>query len=73
VEQYVYYPQTVVQEVIIMISLNVNSCHDIAEKLLIWHGVKSHFQQYFFISWQSVLLVEEIRIPGENHQPAASH
>ena len=25
------------------------------------------------ISWQSVLLVEETRVPGENHQPAASH
>ena len=25
------------------------------------------------ISWMSVLLVEETRGPGENHQPAASH
>ena len=25
------------------------------------------------ISWQSVLLVEETRVPGENHQPVASH
>ena len=25
------------------------------------------------ISWQSVLLVEKTRIPGENHRPAASH
>ena len=24
-------------------------------------------------SWQSVLLVEETRVPGENHRPAASH
>jgi len=24
-------------------------------------------------SWQSVLLVEETRVPGENHWPAASH
>jgi len=24
------------------------------------------------ISWWSVLLVEETRVPGENHQPAAS-
>ena len=23
-------------------------------------------------SWQSVLLVEETRVPGENHRPAAS-
>ena len=26
-----------------------------------------------FISWRSVLLVEEIGVPGENHRPAASH
>jgi hypothetical protein len=25
------------------------------------------------ISWRSVLLVEEIRVPGENHRPVASH
>jgi hypothetical protein len=24
-------------------------------------------------SWWSVLLVEETGVPGENHQPAASH
>jgi hypothetical protein len=24
------------------------------------------------ISWRPVLLVEETRVPGENHQPAAS-
>ena len=26
-----------------------------------------------FISWQSILLVEETRVPGGNHWPAASH
>ena len=25
------------------------------------------------LSWQSVLLVEEIGLPGENHKPVASH
>jgi hypothetical protein len=25
------------------------------------------------ILWRSILLVEEIRVPGENHRPAASH
>jgi len=25
------------------------------------------------ISWQSVLLVEETRVPGENHRPAVIH
>jgi hypothetical protein len=26
-----------------------------------------------FISWQSVLMVEEAGVPRENHQPIASH
>ena len=34
------------------------------------YGVQRHFQQYFSISWRSVLLVEET---GESHRPAASH
>jgi hypothetical protein len=25
------------------------------------------------ISWQSVLLMEETEVPGENHRPPASH
>ena len=25
------------------------------------------------MSWKSVLLVEEMGVPGENHTPAASH
>jgi hypothetical protein len=31
------------------------------------------FNNISSISWQSVLLVEEIRVPGENHRPVASH
>ena len=31
------------------------------------------FNNISVISWQSVLLVKETRVPGENHQPAASH
>ena len=31
------------------------------------------FNNISAILWQSVLLVEETRVPGENHQPAASH
>jgi len=32
------------------------------------------FQYFFiFISWMSVLLVEETGVPGENHQSAASY
>ena len=31
------------------------------------------FNNISVISWRSVLLVEEIGIPGENHRPVASH
>ena len=30
------------------------------------------FNNISVISWRSVLLVEETRVPGENHQPAAT-
>ena len=31
------------------------------------------FNNISAISWWSVLLVEETRVPGENHRPVASH
>jgi len=31
------------------------------------------FKNSSAISWRSVLLVEETRVPRENHWPAASH
>ena len=31
------------------------------------------FNNISVISWQSVLLVEETGVPGENHRPVASH
>jgi len=31
------------------------------------------FSYISVISWQSVLLVKETGVPGENHWPAASH
>ena len=31
------------------------------------------FNNISVILWQSVLLVEETGLPGENHQPVASH
>jgi len=43
-------------------------------------GVKSHFLQYTIqftgkavLSWQSVLLVDETKVAGENHWSAARH
>jgi len=31
------------------------------------------FNNILAILWQSVLLVEETRVPGENHPPVANH
>jgi len=31
------------------------------------------FNNISVISWRSILLVEETRVPRENHRPAASH
>ena len=31
------------------------------------------FNSISALSWRSVLLLEEISVPGESHQPAASH
>jgi len=31
------------------------------------------FNKISVISWRPLLLVEETRVPGENHWPAASH
>ena len=35
--------------------------------------VNATFNNISVISWQSVLLVEETRVPEENHRPATSH
>jgi hypothetical protein len=36
-------------------------------------GLNDAFNNIAAISFRSVLLVEEIRIPGENHRHASSH
>jgi hypothetical protein len=44
--------------------------------LLVWFRFmvfNATFNNISVISWQSVLLVEEIRVPEENHQAVASH
>ena len=33
----------------------------------------ANFNNISIISWQSVLLVEETGVPGENHRPAERH
>ena len=53
----------------------VNAC----PYTLIWFGLvwfmvlKTAFNNISVISWRSVLLVEETRVPGENHRPIASY
>ena len=40
----------------------------------LWFMVfKATFNNISFISWRSVLLVEETGVPGENHRSVASH
>jgi len=36
-------------------------------------ALNATFNNISVMSWRSVLLVEETRVPGENHRPAASH
>jgi len=33
----------------------------------------ANFNLFSVISWWSVLLMEETRVPGENHRPVVSH
>ena len=40
------------------------------EGLMVYNAT---FYNISVISWLSVLLIEEIGVPGDNHQPAASH
>ena len=41
-----------------------------AQSLLKFNATFNHIS---VILWRSILLMEEARVPGENHQPAASH
>ena len=41
--------------------------------LVLFMVLNASFNNNSIIFWQSVLLVEEIEVPGENHRPAASH
>jgi hypothetical protein len=54
---------------VIILCIIYNGSH--SDMWLVWlYCVQCHFQQYFsFISWRSVLLMEET---AENHQPAVS-
>jgi hypothetical protein len=47
--------------------------HFSAENCVCLMVFNATFNNISVISWQSVLLVEETGVPGENHRPAASH
>jgi hypothetical protein len=52
----------------------MNSQNDFNQINLVWFMVfNATFNKISSISWQSVSLVEETGVPGENHWPAASH
>jgi hypothetical protein len=40
---------------------------------LIFFVLNATFSNISAISWRPVLVVEEARVPGENHRPWASH
>jgi hypothetical protein len=59
------------------IAASKDDCSNI-EVLHVLEGVRvmvcnATFNNISVISWQSVLLVEETRVPGESNQPVASH
>jgi hypothetical protein len=51
---------------------NMTQVLDLAHGLGLW-CYNATFNNISVISWWSVLLVEETGVPGENHQPVASH
>jgi hypothetical protein len=64
-------------------TLNIGLEYEISQyteyRTRIWFGfmpimvLNATFNNISVILWQSVLLVEETGLPGENHQPVASH
>ena len=57
---------------------SVVGCKCYLNRMNMWVNVRvmvfnATFNNISVISWWSVLLVEETRVPGENHRPAASY
>jgi len=57
---------------------SVVGCKCYLNRMNMWVTVRvmvfnATFNNISVISWWSVLLVEETRVPGENHRPAASY
>jgi len=48
-------------------------CSNITRDMAVGDGDWRHSQNISFISWRSILGVEETGVPGENNWPAASY
>ena len=57
-----------------VIYVQIRTCLGHKKKGLVWFMVfNATFNNISGISWQIVLLVEETRVPRENHRPVANH
>jgi hypothetical protein len=63
-------PNHVITSCLSTILYSILKCKGLEVKVMVFNTT---FINISVISWQSVLLGEETRVPGENHQPAASH
>jgi hypothetical protein len=50
--------------------INFGSKQSLIDRFIVLNAT---FDNISIILWRSVLLVEETGVPGENHQPVASH
>ena len=58
----------------LVLCLYLNNQSQERKKTLVWLMVfNTTFNNMSVILWRSALLVEETRVLGENHRPAASH
>jgi hypothetical protein len=56
----------------ILIIITITDVAEIKDVRLVLLVFKATFNNMLVISWISVLLMEETRVPGEKHRPATS-
>ena len=73
---YVPYIMKITRYWVWILNLNINTCYNHL-LWLVWFGLWCLMPlstiNISVISWQSILLMEEAEVPGENHWPAVSH
>jgi hypothetical protein len=62
--------QTINDRTTILLKVALNTHYYLSLRFMVFNAT---FNNISVILWQSVLLGEETEIPGENHQPVASH